>query len=181
MRDEEVCRFHPLSGIQLLVPQRAAQYRENAPGTAWAFNPYTGARRSIDDVVSDAQGLALVDSSAPLGAASQTACVAMTATEMLARQDAPKPEPPNIHDILADRGKRYGPFDGHAAITQQLKDVMRATDGWSNLNASQRESLEMIAHKIGRILNGDPNYDDSWVDTAGYAELVVKQLRGQGV
>ena len=41
----------------------------------------------------------------------------------------------------------------------------------------QREGLEMIAHKISRILNGDPNYDDSWVDIAGYAQLVVDAIR----
>lgn len=35
----------------------------------------------------------------------------------------------------------------------------------------------MIAHKIARILNGDPDYDDSWVDIAGYATLVVKKLK----
>jgi hypothetical protein len=34
----------------------------------------------------------------------------------------------------------------------------------------------MITHKISRILNGDPNYDDSWRDIAGYAMLVVKEL-----
>jgi hypothetical protein len=34
----------------------------------------------------------------------------------------------------------------------------------------------MIAHKIGRILNGDPNYADSWIDIAGYAQLVADRL-----
>jgi len=36
----------------------------------------------------------------------------------------------------------------------------------------------MIAHKIGRIINGDPDYDDSWVDIAGYAKLVSDRLQG---
>ena len=30
----------------------------------------------------------------------------------------------------------------------------------------------MILHKLARILNGDPNYVDSWHDIAGYAILV---------
>ena len=34
----------------------------------------------------------------------------------------------------------------------------------------------MIAHKIGRILNGDPNYLDSWIDIVGYAQLIVDRL-----
>ena len=85
----------------------------------------------------------------------------------------------NIHQILTERGNRYGPFAGHADITQDLKLRMRDSDKWWHLNDSQKEALEMIAHKIGRILNGDPNYDDSWRDIAGYAQLVVDQLEGK--
>ena len=62
---------------------------------------------------------------------------------------------------------------------QELKDVMREVDGWHNLTPSQRESLDMIQHKIGRILNGDPTYDDSWKDIAGYATLIVNELNGE--
>ena len=83
-----------------------------------------------------------------------------------------------IDTLLAERGKRYGSFAGHAAITQDLKLVMQATDRWADLADDQREALEMIAHKIGRILNGDPDYDDSWVDIAGYARLVADRLNG---
>lgn len=36
----------------------------------------------------------------------------------------------------------------------------------------------MIAHKLGRIINGDPNYSDSWHDIAGYAKLVADRLDG---
>ena len=36
----------------------------------------------------------------------------------------------------------------------------------------------MICHKIGRILNGDPDYGDSWRDIAGYALLVADRLEG---
>lgn len=79
-------------------------------------------------------------------------------------------------EILAERGKRYGDFKGHAEITWALKAVMHTTEGWGNLNHSQRETLDMIAHKIGRILNGDPNWADSWEDIAGYAKLVANQL-----
>ena len=81
-----------------------------------------------------------------------------------------------IQEVLAQRGSRYGSFDSHAAITQSLKSVMVCTPNWKHLSASQKESLEMVAHKIGRILNGDPNYKDSWVDIVGYTQLVVDQL-----
>lgn len=82
--------------------------------------------------------------------------------------------------ILAERGSRYGPFASHANITQELKAAMYATPGWSRLAADQKEALEMVQHKIGRILNGDPNYDDSWVDIAGYSQLIVDRLQSAG-
>ena len=86
----------------------------------------------------------------------------------------------NVDATLAERGARYGSFSGHAKITQTLKDAMRKHDNcipWATkLSGSQRESLEMIAHKIGRILNGDPNYADSWHDIAGYAKLVEDEI-----
>lgn len=85
-------------------------------------------------------------------------------------------ESKTIAEILAERGKRYGDFYGHAVITQNLKGVMYEQGNWYKLSPDQQEALEMIAHKIGRILNGDPNYADSWVDIAGYAKLVSDRL-----
>jgi len=81
---------------------------------------------------------------------------------------------------LDARGSRYGKFTGHAEVTQTLKAIFRSKmgDKWDNLADDQKEALEMIAHKLGRIINGDPNYDDSWVDIAGYAQLVADRLRG---
>ena len=78
-----------------------------------------------------------------------------------------------VNRTLSERGKRYGPFDKHAHITQCLKEVMQRTPGsnWDLLSRDKKEALEMIAHKIGRILNGDPNYKDSWHDIQGYAKL----------
>jgi hypothetical protein len=39
--------------------------------------------------------------------------------------------------------------------------------------------MEMICHKMARIMNGDPNYSDSWHDIAGYAKLVADRLEGK--
>lgn len=87
---------------------------------------------------------------------------------------------PNITDILQERGERYGTFEGHAEISQQLKGVMHSFEAkrGCDLEPDQREALEMIAHKVARILNGDPNYSDSWRDMAGYASLVADRLDG---
>jgi hypothetical protein len=83
---------------------------------------------------------------------------------------------PDISATLAERGGRYGAFCGTAKIIQDLKRAMHASPNWQNLNDRQREALEMVAHKIGRILNGDPNYHDSWHDIVGYATLVADEL-----
>ena len=64
---------------------------------------------------------------------------------------------------------------GWANISQQLKAVMRE-HGLLELAPDQIEALEMIAHKIARILNGNPDTHDHWHDIAGYATLVANRL-----
>jgi hypothetical protein len=85
-----------------------------------------------------------------------------------------------INETLAERGSRYGLFKDHAEVSQQLKATIRHYMGkkWNDIHDDQREALEMICHKIARIVNGDPDYSDSWVDIAGYSKLVADRLDG---
>ena len=83
----------------------------------------------------------------------------------------------SISEVLDERGKSYGPFIGHARVTQAIKHAI--FNHAPVLEDDQREALEMIAHKIGRIINGNPDYVDSWVDIAGYAQLVADRLNGK--
>lgn len=83
----------------------------------------------------------------------------------------------NIVTTLQERGSRYGSFTGHAKITQAIKQAMADSPNWSSLAPDMREALEMVAHKVGRILNGDPEYHDSWHDIVGYAKLVADRLQ----
>ena len=82
----------------------------------------------------------------------------------------------SIEQTLAERAEKYGTFRTHANISQQLQNALIAKPEWDNLNASQREALIMICHKIARVLNGDPNYVDNWHDIAGYATLIEQEL-----
>jgi hypothetical protein len=106
----------------------------------------------------------------------------------------------NIETTLAERGARYGEFLGHAAITQALKSVMRGTlledlgdekfvadleaalapvkAKWPTLRCDVREGWEMVAHKLGRSLNGDAEWAENAHDGAGYLTLVVKRQVG---
>lgn len=77
--------------------------------------------------------------------------------------------------LITERSKTHGDFTDHARITQNLKGMMTAEDRYLFLNACQRESLEMIVHKIGRIIAGDPDFRDHWDDIAGYARLVAER------
>lgn len=85
----------------------------------------------------------------------------------------------SVADTLAQRGTTYGRFEDHAAISQGLKAVMHKTPGWLELAPDQREALEMVQHKIARILNGNPDYIDSWHDIQGYTALVESRLKGE--
>lgn len=87
----------------------------------------------------------------------------------------------NIDETLNERGTRYGEFPSHAQVSQRLKQMARFELSYRDkrLADDQLEALEMIFHKIARIINGDPDYADSWVDIAGYATLVANRLENK--
>lgn len=77
--------------------------------------------------------------------------------------------------VLNERGSTHGDFKENGVIMQALKECIRAHWKWSELEPYEREALEMIQHKIGRILCGDHKYFDHWRDIAGYAKLVEER------
>lgn len=83
-----------------------------------------------------------------------------------------------LSSMLAERGARYGDFTGNAEIAQALKAVVMAHG--RRLRPVHAEALDIIMHKIARILNGDPEYADSWHDIAGYATLAEDRCRPIG-
>lgn len=87
-----------------------------------------------------------------------------------------QPSKVNVEVITDERGAQYGDFTTQAQIAQTLKAIVRNQEGWHRLEDHQRESLEMILHKVSRILNGDPNVVDSWADIAGYAHIVAIRI-----
>lgn len=80
-----------------------------------------------------------------------------------------------IQKTLKERQKTHGNFQTHAAISQELKAVLWKHD-FQALAPDQCEALEMICHKMARILNGNPDTHDHWHDIAGYATLVADRL-----
>ena len=80
-------------------------------------------------------------------------------------------------ELLEERGKTHGDFTTNAIITQSIKKCYGVVGGYDGLNSPQKEALDMIAHKIGRIIAGDPNVKDHWDDIAGYAKLVSMRIK----
>jgi hypothetical protein len=93
--------------------------------------------------------------------------------------EAPTQAGTDIGDMLKERGDRYGTFVGNSTVSQMIKQTIfmyMSQEKYNDMHFDQIEALEMIAHKIARIVNGDPNYADNWKDIAGYAKLVSDRL-----
>ena len=86
----------------------------------------------------------------------------------------------DVTEVLAERGTNYGSFASLAAVAQAHKTLLycQLEERGKHLTPDQQEALDMIFSKIARIINGDPDYADSWVDIAGYAKLVADRLEG---
>ncbi len=87
----------------------------------------------------------------------------------------------SLKRTLENRGKKYGNFKEMCEAQAALKRAMRFhVTRFENLAPYQQEALDMFAVKIGRILTGDPDYDDNWRDIAGYALKVLDSLPQRG-
>lgn len=82
----------------------------------------------------------------------------------------------NLDETLKERGAEYGDYVAMSETIQAIKDLFRSNLAWGTLHAGQREGLEMMATKIGRLLNGNPDNIDSWRDIAGYSTIVANNL-----
>jgi hypothetical protein len=99
---------------------------------------------------------------------------------VLKYDDEPAPQEADVEETLDARAQDYGTFKEGAALMQGIKrlladharrhDKLFADDQW--------EAIEMIVHKMARIVNGNPDKVDSWIDIAGYATLVSDRLQG---
>jgi len=81
----------------------------------------------------------------------------------------------NVTEVLAERQGTHGSFRENARCSQQLKQIV-LEHGEPLLNAVQREAMDNICQKISRIITGNPNRVDSWVDIAGYATLAARDI-----
>ena len=81
-----------------------------------------------------------------------------------------------VNKILKARAGTYGEYRDVSQISQDIKKVIKNSRNYPLMPAYMLESLELIANKLARILNGDPMYDDSWRDISGYCTLVLMEM-----
>jgi len=87
----------------------------------------------------------------------------------------------DVMDILDQREEQYGDYRDVAKISQLIKMALRNVYDTGSLSYAQLESLDMMASKMARIVSGDPDNIDHWLDIEGYARLVRNILeRGNG-
>lgn len=82
----------------------------------------------------------------------------------------------STQETLATRASSHGDFIENGRVMQHLKAICRNAPNRVNLEEYQKEAIDMICHKLGRILCGDPNFVDHWHDISGYATLVENIL-----
>ncbi|WP_432481717.1 DUF6378 domain-containing protein [Moraxella sp. ZY200743] len=80
----------------------------------------------------------------------------------------------NINEILEQRRNNYGTFNHVASIAEQIAEACEYNKEYRT--HSMNMAIYMIASKLARIVSGNPSYKDSWVDIAGYAQLIVNEL-----
>jgi hypothetical protein len=99
----------------------------------------------------------------------------------------PKPEPEveakkeEVNTVLDEREDQYGSYMQSSDTAIKIKSAMHNAIARNDLHLypDQLMSLDMIAVKVSRIVNGNPSYRDSWLDIAGYAMLVADRLEGK--
>lgn len=93
-----------------------------------------------------------------------------------------KPKP-NTHaetkDLLHERNSTHGSFTVNGRVSQKLKEIFRNEPGWNNLDIIHKEAIDHICGKFGRIMSGQPTFDDHWDDISGYAQLPKKFKHGK--
>ena len=80
---------------------------------------------------------------------------------------------------IEQRRGSHGHFAVQGAMAQALKNTMRTGYNWGRMHPAMQEGLDMIQHKISRILSGDPNFEDHWEDLRVMPAVLRRVIRNQ--
>lgn len=100
----------------------------------------------------------------------------VTAEDLGRGREPLKSAPKAVEEILAQRSTTHGDFTENARLAQEIMRVLNSGPSWGDITDVQKEALHMIAHKMARIVGGNPDIADHWDDIAGYATLVSQRV-----
>lgn len=86
-----------------------------------------------------------------------------------------------VQNVVRNRDASYGGFGGIAKTCQDFKEIARNCPSWNSLTPCEKEGIDMIFHKITRILYSPQKIRDSWVDIGGYCRATLAALDKDGV
>ena len=82
-----------------------------------------------------------------------------------------------VEKVISTREATHGSYADTARVAQTLKRVLRnETAHYETLNSRQRESLDLICTKLARIVSGNANEPDHWLDIQGYAKIAIDEV-----
>lgn len=74
------------------------------------------------------------------------------------------------------RGTTHGDYAQMSLCAQSIKAALHASPNWDKMGPPARESLELMATKIARIVHGDFSCYDHWDDLRGYSQLILDRM-----
>jgi hypothetical protein len=83
----------------------------------------------------------------------------------------------DLEETLKQRGETHGDFVIQFETAQCLKNICRAGAEYGDMPRPMKEVIDMVCHKLSRIVDGDPMFADHWHDIAGYCQLIDKGLK----
>jgi antibiotic biosynthesis monooxygenase (ABM) superfamily enzyme len=83
----------------------------------------------------------------------------------------------HIDEILTERGKKPGNWKAHSEISQAIKELLRHTPGWKQLNYYQKEAIEMITYQIALLHNGHADNPEYWETISTIATLTANGIK----
>ena len=81
-----------------------------------------------------------------------------------------------VSTLIKERETTHGDFALKAGFIQEIMENISGLYTWEDLADDQKESIHMIISKLSRIIYGNPDHIDHWLDIAGYAKLVSDRL-----
>jgi hypothetical protein len=97
-------------------------------------------------------------------------------TDQLNEENKYKNKESDIKEVLNQRQKTHGEFSEVSKTYTDFINIAARKDFFGRCEDYQRLAIDVIFQKLARILNGDINFKDHWVDICGYSELVKKEL-----